>query len=143
CAPKPLGKGPIPTPDTQYAFLNSAVLKSLSSSAPIPSNYTLSFSGLKASSSATSFLGYIALDTYNTSYCAQQCNRQPNCTAINIFFERDPTLEVGEGCENPPSTTFIKCAFWGGVVTRGNTVNAGYTDGGFVVAIAGSNGYLK
>jgi hypothetical protein len=33
--------------------------------------------------------------------------------------------------------------FWGDAVTKQNTVNTGFTDNGFVVVIAGSNGYNK
>ncbi|KAF2469823.1 uncharacterized protein BDR25DRAFT_39938 [Lindgomyces ingoldianus] len=143
CQPKPTGAGFKVEPDTSYAFLNSPQLASAASFAPTPSNYTQAFRNLHASSSAYGFLGYIALDSYDTNLCASKCNEQDGCLAINIFFERNPSQEVGPKCPNPPSTTHIKCAFWSGLVTIENTNNAGYTDHDFEVVITGSNGYNK
>ena len=72
-----------------------------------------------------------------------ELHSKTNCASVNIFFERDPTLTVGLDCPNPASTTIIKCVFWGSPVSKDNTKNSGYTDNSFVVAIAGSNGYVK
>jgi hypothetical protein len=44
---------------------------------------------------------------------------------------------------NPPSTTTIKCALWGGPVTADNALNTGETREKFEVVIAGSNEFLS
>lgn len=36
----------------------------------------------------------------------------------------------------------VKCVYWGGPVSKENTVNVGQPRGNFHVAIAGSNGYV-
>lgn len=143
CTAMPLGKGPVPTPDSVSEFLQSDELSSPANNAPTPSNYTQSFKNLHGSSTANNYLGYITLDSYDINACASNCTSQSDCQAINIFFERDPTLDVGPECQNPPSTTTIKCVFWGSAVAEQNTQNEGYHNYEFVVAIAGSNGYCN
>ncbi len=59
----------------------------------------------------------------------------------HLDFERDPTLDPGPNCPNPPSTTNIKCVFWGGPVSTTNANNFGQWRDNFEVVIAGSNGY--
>lgn len=141
CSAMPKGKGPVPSPDSPYAFLNSEELASAANKAPTPSGYKQSFKNLHASTTANGYLGYVALDSYDTTLCASKCDEQESCQAINIFFERNPTLQVGSECPNPPSTTYIKCVFWGDLVTKDNTNNTGYTNNAFLVVAAGSNGY--
>ncbi|KAF2683858.1 hypothetical protein K458DRAFT_43222 [Lentithecium fluviatile CBS 122367] len=143
CTKLPLGNGPTISPDNSYAFLQSKELAAFANDAPTPSNYTQSFKNLNASSTADNYLGYITLDSYDTNICASNCTAKDECQAINIFFERDPTLDVGTECPNPPSTTMIKCVFWGSAVTKKNTNNGGYMNKAFVVAVAGSNGYYN
>jgi hypothetical protein len=143
CNPRPRGSGPVPPTDTAFAFLNYTDLESFANNAKIPLGYHLAFQNLHASSTASDFLGYIPLDSYDSNACAANCTKITGCTSVNIFFERDPTLTVGPDCPNPASSTMIKCAFWGGPVSKDNTKNAGYIDNDFVVAIAGSNGYVK
>ena len=143
CSPRPHGAGPVPSPDTSYAFLNSPSLSSLAKAAAAPTNYTQSFTNLHAATTAPLYLGVAELAQYNTSECARQCDERDGCTAVNIYFERTPTVALGEDCQNPPSSTLIKCSFWGQAVTEKNALNTGYTEQGFVVAVAGSNGYNK
>lgn len=143
CGKLPLGKGPTISPDNSNAFHESKELASLANNAPTPVNYTQSFKNLNASSTAGNFLGFLSLDSYDTNACAANCTEKPECQSINIFFERDPTVDVGTDCPNPPSTTYIKCVFWGGAVTKKNTDNQGFQNKAFVVAIAGSNGYYN
>ena len=59
-----------------------------------------------------------------------------------LDFERDPTLAPGPGCEDPPSSTMIKCVIWGGPLAPDNTQNGGEYRDEFHVVIAGSNGYI-
>jgi hypothetical protein len=82
----------------------------------------------------------------DTQTCANKCNAINGCMAINIYFERDPTVDPGNGnsgCANPASTTNIKCVFWGGPVTSDNALNAGQYRNQFQVVVAGSNGYVN
>jgi hypothetical protein len=141
CTARPKGAGPVPSPDNSYTFLNYNVFADFAKNATTPTNYTQSFSNLHASTTASNYLGVAELSTYDTANCSAQCDARAGCTAINIFFERSPTQNVE--CPNPPSSTLIKCGFWGDAVTKTNTVNSGFTDQTFVVAIAGSNGYNK
>jgi hypothetical protein len=66
--------------------------------------------------------------------------------AINIYSERDPSVDPGNGntgCTNPPSTTTIKCTMWDGLVTADNALNGGQIRNQFQVVVAGLNGYLN
>lgn len=92
------------------------------------------------------YLGYSNVRSYDVAGCAARCNAKKNCVSFNIYFERDPTVDPGSGnsgCANPPSTTLIKCAFYGGPIDASTAVNKGQWRNKFQVAIAGSNGYTK
>jgi hypothetical protein len=143
CTNRTRGAGPVPSPDTSSAFLSFGPFADAAKNASTPANYTSAFTNLHASSTGTTYLGILELSEYSVSNCTAACDAKSGCTAVNIFFERTPTLNLGPGCTNAPSSTVIKCVFWGDAVTTKNTVNSGFTDNGFVVAIAGSNGYNK
>ncbi|KAI0010758.1 hypothetical protein F4779DRAFT_638391 [Xylariaceae sp. FL0662B] len=143
CEPQPTGAGPVPSPDTDDAFVHFGYFSTVSTIAPVPAGYNLSFFNLHASNIAYGYLGYTTLDSYNTEACARQCDSITGCSGVNIYFERDPSVEPGPGCENPPSTTVIKCVFWGGNVVAENAKNDGQWRSDFHVVIAGSNGYMK
>lgn len=51
--------------------------------------------------------------------------------------------EPAASCPNPPSTTNIKCVFWGGPIGAENTKNDGQWRRDFHVVMAGSNGYVS
>lgn len=93
--------------------------------------------------SSYGYLGFTNLDSYDSEKCASKCNAISGCAAFNLYFERDPQKDPGTGCENPASTTNIKCVFWGGPVTSANANNAGQWRSNFQVVIAGSNGYVN
>lgn len=143
CAAQPTGYGAVPSPDTDSAFLAYADFKTAATSAPVPSGYSQAFSNLNASNNAYGYLGYTALEKYDTEACANKCNAISACAAFNVYFERDPSVDPGTGCDDPSSTTMIKCVFWGGPVTEDNAVNAGQYRDNFHVVIAGSNGYVN
>ncbi|KAK6819440.1 hypothetical protein PG987_015923 [Apiospora arundinis] len=143
CQAQPLGAGAVPSPDTASAFLSYADFASQASAAPTPSGYNQAFSNLAASSSAYGYMGYTTLQSYDTALCASKCNAISGCSAINIYFERDPTVEPADSCPDPASTTNIKCVFWGGPVSPDNTKNDGQWRNKFQVVIAGSNGYVS
>lgn len=143
CSPIAAGAGPVPNPDTSYAFLNSADLSDWAKNVSAPKNYTAAFTDLHASVTGNGYLGVSFLSEYSPSNCSAQCDAQPACTAINLYFERTPTLNPGSECSDPPSSTVIKCVFWGEAVTKKKALNTGYTEQSFVVVVAGSNGYNK
>ncbi|KAF2011074.1 hypothetical protein BU24DRAFT_496203 [Aaosphaeria arxii CBS 175.79] len=143
CNPLPYGAGPVPSPDTADAFLASRELFTIAKAASTPSGYTQAYANLHASSTASDYLGFVPLDTYNTSECSSQCDIRSGCASFNIFFERAPLQHVGDACKDPDSTTMIKCVLWGGKVGVKNAENEGYKVEDFEVKIAGSNGYIK
>ncbi|CAK3970689.1 Hypothetical predicted protein [Lecanosticta acicola] len=160
CAPQPDGYGPVPTPDTASAFLSYSPLHSSARAAAttIPSvnntQYTQVFEDLNAQVAAQSYLGLYTLQSYNVSQCAAECDATDLCTAFNIFFERDPSLNPsnndssaptvwGDSCPNPPSMTSIKCTLFGSNIDASMATNGGQMREQFQVVITGSDGYDK
>ncbi|KAI5203542.1 hypothetical protein E4T38_05123 [Aureobasidium subglaciale] len=163
CKPQPTGAGKVPSPDTPDAFLAFSEFSDTAQSASTPAGYYNTFTDLKASNNAYGYMGYTVLSEYSTTTCASKCDAISGCAAFNIYFERDPTLNRSSipilpllqcfiltfraandaSCNNPASTTNIKCVFWGGPVTTGNAKNAGQWRRDFHVVIAGSNGYVS
>lgn len=95
CAVQPVGAGPVPTPDTASAFLAYPSFAASASAAPTPSGYYNSFTNLQASNNAYGYMGFTTLKTYDTDLCASKCNAITGCSAFNVYFERDPTLDPG------------------------------------------------
>ncbi|KAL1301923.1 hypothetical protein AAFC00_002386 [Neodothiora populina] len=143
CVVQPTGYGPVPSPDSAAAFLAYAPFASSASAAAVPAGYVQTFKNLNASNNAYGYLGYTALKSYDSNLCASKCNAINACAAFNIYYERDPTVNPGPNCNNPASTTLIKCVFWGGPVNAGNAQNSGQYRSNFHVVIAGSNGYVN
>ncbi|KAI1658607.1 hypothetical protein F4813DRAFT_355707 [Daldinia decipiens] len=144
CQTNPAGAGPTPNRDTDSAFLGLRAFARIATQAPTPSGYNVTFVNIHARSVSYGYLGFITVDSYDTQTCADQCDDVwRGCQGFNIFFERDPSLAPGTGCTNPPSTTNIKCIFWGGLVSVETAINTGQYVADFHVVIAGSNGYMK
>jgi hypothetical protein len=143
CDPQRAGHGPSVSPDTPEAFLALSEFKSTAEGATVPTGYKQTFKNLKASNSAYGYMGYTELESYDTGLCASKCDAITGCSGINIYFEREPLEEPGTGCEDPDSTTKIKCVFWGGYVAEESANNNGQWRDQFHVVIAGSNGYMK
>ncbi|WPH03990.1 Hypothetical protein R9X50_00687400 [Acrodontium crateriforme] len=158
CAPQPDGYGPVPTPDTDTAFLAYSPLHSLAQAAPtsVPSvnntQYTEVFKDLNAATSAQSYLGLYTLKTYDVAGCGAQCDANSLCTAFNIYAERDPSLNPSKNdstaptvwgyyCPNPPSMTTFKCTLWGSAIDNTTATNQGEWREDFHVVITASNGY--
>lgn len=111
---------------------------------PTPTGYFQNFKNLPAANSAMNYLGYSIFTTgYDVDSCASQCTSKPGCLAFNIYFERDPTLEPGADCPNPPAFANIKCSFWGTGLDASTASNAGEYRADFHVVIAGSNAYTS
>ncbi|KAH0168770.1 hypothetical protein KCU67_g3338, partial [Aureobasidium melanogenum] len=147
CAPQPSGATSAPTyaagSDNAADFLANTYYASVASAAPTPSGYTQAFVAQEASNNAFGYMGYDTFDTYDVATCAQRCTAKNGCVSINMYFERDPSVNPDDSsCSNPSSVTMIKCVYWGGPVSQDNAVNTGQIRGGFTVAIAGSNGYV-
>jgi len=71
------------------------------------------------------YMGYTLLDSYNVSRCGAKCTLIPGCRAFNIYFERDPIVDpTSPACDDPGSTTNIKCVFWGGPVSSRTAVRS-------------------
>ncbi|KAK7921597.1 hypothetical protein PG985_009619 [Apiospora marii] len=144
------GFGPVPSPDTDTAFLQSPALSSAATGALLPNGHARQFQNLQASNSAYGYMGFITLtvgvpflfylivrpeeltniarQSYDTNQCAQQCNITQGCSSFNIYFERSPTVgqslaQAAYGCNNPPSTNVIKCVLWGGYLSAQNANN--------------------
>ncbi|KAI5248970.1 glycoside hydrolase [Aureobasidium subglaciale] len=143
CAVQASGSGPVPSPDTASSFLSYSAFASAASAAATPSGYTQAFKNLNASNNAYGYLGFTNLASYDSEKCASKCNAISGCASFNLYFERDPSKDPGTGCEDPSSTTNIKCVFWGGPLTTANANNAGQYRSKFQVVIAGSNGYVN
>ena len=92
CATQPTGAGPVPTDDTASAFLSYPSFSSAASAAPTPSGYYNTFTNLQASNNAYGYMGFTTLSSYDPELCARKCNAITGCSAINIYFERDPTV---------------------------------------------------
>ncbi|PNS21939.1 hypothetical protein CAC42_537 [Sphaceloma murrayae] len=143
CATQPAGvSGYSYSPDAASAFTAATSFAAAASAAPTPSGYNVAFTNRNGSNNAYGYMGYTNLPKYDTELCASKCNAIFGCQAINIYFERDPSVEPAAGsCPDPPSVTYIKCVFWGGPVTEDNANNYGQFRSKFQVVIAGSNGY--
>ncbi|KAK5174952.1 uncharacterized protein LTR77_000088 [Saxophila tyrrhenica] len=143
CSPQPAGAGPITSPDTAEAFSNNSIYVNTAVSAPTPQGYSLAFARLSGSTSQDGYMGSYNLQTYDTIQCQEYCDSVLGCNAFNIFYERDPSVDPGAGCDNPPSTVNIKCILWNSAVTASTAVNQGGYRNNFHIVIAASNGYVK
>ncbi|KAL8830958.1 MAG: hypothetical protein Q9191_001138 [Dirinaria sp. TL-2023a] len=88
CAAQPNGYGPVPTPDTPDAFSSDPDFQvcllpwinyqstdepqAISSNAPTPDGYSLAFTGLQGSLSASKYMGLNTLQSYDTLGCASK-----------------------------------------------------------------------
>lgn len=143
CAPQPLGSGPVTNnPDTADAFEANPVYGASALSAVTPAGWSVAYQNLSAASSTGGYLGYQEITSYNTSYCAAQCcGFWPGCSSFNIYYERNPTVDPGDNCTDPASTTRIKCSFWSQSLSPSDATNSGQYCANFHVVIAGSNAY--
>ncbi|KAK2002786.1 hypothetical protein LX36DRAFT_567550 [Colletotrichum falcatum] len=144
CAPQPDGNGPHVVPDTPEAFEAYSPFHQAATTAQTPTGYGSTFKDLNASVNANSYLGLHTLKSYDVAQCASYCDNTNLCTGINIYIERDPSINPsGCSCTNPSSITNYKCTLWGSGVDKAAATNFGQTRDGFQVVIAGSNGYEK
>lgn len=119
------------------------VYRTASLIAVTPPRYQKTFTNKNASVSANSYLGLQTMKSYDPLGCSQWCDNTTLCTGFNIFYERDPSLDPGPGCLNPPTIVNYKCTLWGSGVEEAAANNFGQWREQFQVVISGSNGYEK
>ncbi|KAK4495864.1 hypothetical protein PRZ48_013132 [Zasmidium cellare] len=138
CAQKPAAD------DTPDAFGQTQSFAQTALKASTPAGYNQVYVNKNGSSEFIyPYLGFTTLDSYDTAKCAKRCDAVSGCQSINIYFERDPSVEPAAGCTDPSSSTVIKCVYWGSPVTDASTTNTGQWRKNFKVLIAGSNGYVN
>jgi len=126
CLPQPISDNLYGiTVDPASAFTGSAAIAGVANDAVTPIGYKLIFRNRLASVSADKFLGVRTLGSYDPFTCADYCDKTTGCSAFNIFFERDPTLDPGEYCPDPPGTPNIKCTLWGVLLDSTMATNTG------------------
>lgn len=143
CQALPQGAGPVTSPDTASAFLANSVYNQTADSAAIPQGYAQTFSNAQGSVSASSYMGYYTLNSYDTVQCAHYCDAADGCMSFNVFYERDPSVDPADACPNPSSTVPIKCTLWGLPINAAMATNMGQWRDQFQVVIAASNGYVS
>ncbi|GME48836.1 Carbohydrate-binding protein [Neofusicoccum parvum] len=125
-------------------FKADAKIASVANAASTPQGYFNNFKNQAGANSAYAYLGYSVLTTgYDVAACANTCTKKSGCLAFNIYFERDPIVEPGTGCENPDAFANIKCSFWGSALDATTANNYGQWRSNFHVGIAGSNAYTS
>lgn len=87
-------------------------------------------------------MGLYTMNSFDTVLCQEHCDAAPACYAINVYMERDPSLNPAAGCDNPPSITNYKCTLWGTTITGDTATNVGQWRQNFHVVLAGSNGKM-
>ncbi|KAI4854238.1 hypothetical protein E4T44_00300 [Aureobasidium sp. EXF-8845] len=144
CVAQPTGISHTSSPDTDQGFIADTYYPGIALAASPPTGYTEAFKNSNASNNALGYLGFSLMSSYDTSVCAARCDKVNGCLAINIYFERDPSVDPNDAsCVDPTSYTQIKCVYWGGPVTLSNALNFGQYRNKFHVVIAGSNGYVS
>ncbi|KAK6004336.1 hypothetical protein QM012_008198 [Aureobasidium pullulans] len=144
CATQPSGSGPKTTPDTADAFLANPIYNSTALAAGTPPGYALAFGPNQGATSASVYLTYFPLTSYDPYKCQEYCDQATNCYAFNIYYERDPSKDPNAvNCPNPASTVNVKCALWGSQIDATTATNDGQWRDSFQIVVAGSMGFNK
>lgn len=120
--------------------------KTTSLNAATPNGYyqVRNWRNLNASAEAQPYRGYTSdLTSYDTNKCAARCKSISGCTSFDIYFERNPKVNLDKkNCPSSDAQTLVKCAFYGIPLTANEATNDGqYTGKDFYTSIAGSNAY--
>ncbi|KAG9958092.1 hypothetical protein KCU61_g8618, partial [Aureobasidium melanogenum] len=144
CVRQPAGASGMPSDLSASTFATDGFYSDIFINAQNPDGWVQFFRNINASSSASAYKGHALLSSYDVQKYADKCSAINGCNAFNIFFERDPSLAPNKDyCLDPQAVVSVKCAFWGGTVTRLNANNFGQYRASFRVLIAGSNGYVS
>lgn len=142
CSGRMPGPGPYPSEDDSYHFAHYPEFTALAENATKPSNYSVAFTAQPGAVMLDSgYLGYFNMLSYDAQFCADRCDEETLCRAFNIYFERAPMHTLDKYCPTAEGTTDIKCVLWGREVDALAANNTGSQTYGFIVKIAGSNGY--
>jgi hypothetical protein len=136
----------VPEHDTPEFFVQDTTYSEAANNAETPAGWQRTFQNLTGSVSTSAYLGYVSYDSYKPEVCAAECLNRAGCTAFNIFFERNPTLDPSPadgGCPQPTSQTVIKCSFWGVPTEKQVATNVGQLRNNYHIVIAGSNAYKR
>lgn len=79
CDPQQAGAGPVPSPDTDSAFVSYSAFASAASAAPTPSGYINTFKNFKAMNNALGYMGFTLLDSYDVQACSRKCDAINGC----------------------------------------------------------------
>lgn len=66
CDPQWAGKGPVPSPDTDQAFLSYSAFSDAANAAPTPAGYTNTFKNLKAMNNALGYVSPLTIKSLST-----------------------------------------------------------------------------
>ncbi|CAO2655368.1 Nn.00g104320.m01.CDS01 [Neocucurbitaria sp. VM-36] len=149
CSPLPPSTGPVPNPNTLDAFRSSDEYDNQANGAATPAGYQQVLTDSDGAIIAlNSYITYFDLSSYSPQECADNCASVNGCQAFNVYFERDPSVEPGDDCPNPPANILAKCALFSQPVQDFQATNYGQIRGppddngdSFIVAIRGSNAY--
>merc|ERR1712230_259531 len=72
---------------------------------------------------------------------AEHCKKDEGCVGFNMYFERSPSYATSDTCRDPPSTTYIKCTFYGFPISTEASTNKQQHRHDFDVVRAGSNAH--
>jgi hypothetical protein len=108
-------------------FTGSSIISSQAKDAATPKGYQNVFKNSQAAIavSENTFVGIADLLDYDTSECASLCDGTSGCVGFNTYFERDPSREPGQNCQNPTAGVNVKCSLWGQVVESGQATYTG------------------
>jgi hypothetical protein len=90
CATQPTGvasyspRGTGTSSDNPSSFLANTAFQAAATNAPTPSGYDNTFANLQSSNNAYGYMGFTALNSYDTNLCASKCNAINGCMAFNI-----------------------------------------------------------
>lgn len=144
CSATPAGAGPAITPDTFDAFVGSDLLTPSYNNLTTPPNYSQIQGDQNKSIGSKGWYSLSTLSAYDSSLCAAKCDSLERCEGFNLYFERDPSVNVDpNNCPNPASTTNIKCVLLGSRFQSSDFINGGGWQSQFHVGVAGSVGFLK
>jgi hypothetical protein len=128
-------------------FRADPIIASVANAAkPTPTGFYQTFKNLQGATSTMNYLGFLPipnLQGYDVDYCASKCSAKAGCLAFNIYFQRTPVQSPSNDCPNPAPYASIRCSLWGTAITNATATNKGSGNYKFVVAIAGSNGYVS
>jgi hypothetical protein len=79
CVPLQYSDVAEPSPNTVDSFGSFAYYEEVAETAHTPSGYKRVVIGAHASVISDNYMSYVALDTYNVSACAQQCDSSNGC----------------------------------------------------------------